>query len=338
MATSVLLNAEALSITRQTSFHTLYSPMAGEDSWKGYFGNWYLGIKDPAEDVKPMRALRLWRNRELGNKNKITQRNIYERAMGPGGKPREKDGYSESFFEGSVEDEFYEPNANSINSVGATNQRIVVLSTDAAQLTPALIPPRQKGRWGCESFIVDEKISRWSAICMYDPETGERVRISMIQEFFVDFSDEILDSAIRFDDMPLLPPRERLSRDILEWFGDKCTTSGTSIGMEIDKESGAFLKVPETFWESNAWPPADMIKNLSDDSIDFIPLPDSMYLIAPRSLPIVTDAESSSEMQLEFGGIMRSGEGKLLRRSVLTFDKKGLLKSSRHDKFNINIA
>jgi hypothetical protein len=108
--------------------------------------------------------------------------------------------------------------------------------------------------------------------------------------------------------------------------------------MEVDEESGAFLKVPETFWESNAWPPADMIKNLSDDSIDFIPLPDSMYVIAPRSLPIVTDAESSFEMQLEFGGIMRSGEGKVLRRSVLTFDKKGLLKSSRHDKFNIDIA
>jgi hypothetical protein len=40
---------------------------------------------------------------------------------------------------------------------------------------------------------------------------------------------------------------------------------------------------------------------------------------------------------MEFGGIMHSGEGKQLRRNVLIFNTNGLLKSSRHDTFDISI-
>lgn len=75
---------------------------------------------------------------------------------------------------------------------------------------------------------------------------------------------------------------------------------------------------------------------MNTDSMDFISLPDSMYLIIPRTLPTITN--ENAEIHLEFGGIMHSGEGKQLRRSILTFNSNGLLKSSKHDTFQISIA
>jgi hypothetical protein len=70
--------------------------------------------------------------------------------------------------------------------------------------------------------------------------------------------------------------------------------------------------------------------------MDLVLLPDSMYLIVPRRLPIFDAGHSAIEMCMEFGGIMRSGDGKLLRRTVLRFNTDGSLKSSRHDTFNIS--
>jgi hypothetical protein len=94
--------------------------------------------------------------------------------------------------------------------------------------------------------------------------------IAIIQEFYVEFGDSELDSAIQLNDISLLPPRKRLSPDILKWFGDQIVASGTSIAMEVDPEARAFLKVPEISWESQIWPPADMINKLYCDSVDMI--------------------------------------------------------------------
>lgn len=256
-----MAHSSSMSFTRQNSYNELYSPLTGNDTWNGYNGRWYLGIKDGDEDVEPIRAMRLWKNRELGNMDKITQRNIYERLFLPG-ELRDIDGYPETFYERSVEDSLYEPNAFSVDSAGQTERRMIVLSTDVATSLQAQIPTHQKGKWGCESFIVDNKNSRWSVICTYDTETRLRSPPAMIQEYFIELSDNILDSSIEFYETP--PPREKLSCNIPEWFGKNCVTSGSSIGMEVDQESGAFLRVPETSWESSTWPPVDMIKNLAD--------------------------------------------------------------------------
>jgi hypothetical protein len=46
----------------------------------------------------------LWKNREPGNKNKILQRNIYERKIFPGTPLRDIDGLPETFYERTIED------------------------------------------------------------------------------------------------------------------------------------------------------------------------------------------------------------------------------------------
>jgi hypothetical protein len=95
-------------------------------------------------------------------------------------------------------------------------------------------------------------------------------------------------------------------------------------------------RTPDSSWESVAWPLVDMIEHLSNESMDFTPLPDSMYLIASRTLPTITD--SDSEMRIEFGGIMRTGGGRQLRCSILTFRKNGFLKSYQHDALRISVT
>jgi hypothetical protein len=82
-----------------------------------------------------------------------------------------------------------------------------------------------------------------------------------------------------------------------------------------------------------------MIENVSDDNMDLIPLPDSMYLLIPRKLCTYIDGNSKSEMHMEFGGIMRNGEGMLMKRTILTYDTMtSFLKSVKHDVFNVSTA
>jgi hypothetical protein len=148
-------------------------------------------------------------------------------------------------------------------SAHGVERQMIVLSSDSFFSLPTQIPTTpEKGWWECESFIFDNTNTGWSCVCSYNTETGKRNPIAMIQEFFVKLSDDILDSAIQFEDLPL--PREKLSRSILDWFGNECITNGMSKGVEVDKESKAFLRLPETSMESSPWPPEDMIKNLSD--------------------------------------------------------------------------
>jgi hypothetical protein len=358
-------NSSNTPFSRRTSYEAQYDKVSGFESWKGYIGQWYLGINATLDDIPPtMRAMRLWKKRELGNKDMITQRNIYERLVPPlNGAPREWDSNLETFYDRSIENSAYEPNIFGIDGSvqgsipGSAQLRTVVLSTDAvvgltAQISaqPQLLTVdesasktterinRPSGIWGHEIFITDER-NKWSTVCGWSTATGERTYMSLIQEYFVDLSDSELDCEIQMEDTPLLPARKSLSRDILEWFGDNTIMSGTRIGMEVEAENGNFLRVPETFLESCPWPPADMIENVSDDNMDLIPLPDSMYLLIPRKLCTYIDGNSKSEMHMEFGGIMRNGEGMLMKRTILTYDTMtSFLKSVKHDVFNVSTA
>jgi hypothetical protein len=63
-----------------------------------------------------------------------------------------------------------------------------------------------------------------------------------------------------------------------------------------------------------------------------------MYVIIPRKLPSLPNVDSS-EIHVEFAGIMRSGDGQLLRRSVMTYNcVNGSLKGVRHESHTIRDA
>ncbi|KAG2436184.1 hypothetical protein HXX76_006496 [Chlamydomonas incerta] len=293
--------------------------------WRGYVGNWYRDVHDPAGQTL-VQALRTWRRHPggAGGAAAYEQVQVYGREVA-GASLREEDGLFQERLELRQESGPLEPPL--LLSVGPD----AAMELRSLQLPAVALGGVQQaagGEWGFELQIKDGPC-RWSLVLLYSTLTGDLSKVTFVQEF-----DTRADPATPYvlaeaaTSGAIQPPRPPLKRHFAStWVPRGTLGKATARVWAAAAGGGGGLMVDEAVaGEYPAWGPAS---SLPASSLLVLPLPDSMYLRAPAS---IKDLQLQQQQQMdgggggralaaafEFGGLLRSVEGGL-QRVVVRYD------------------